>query len=91
MFSQILNSHEVTKNADLASYSVKRYLAGIDAGRRLWREGYQDQKSVQKAFLNYIGKSPYLPGNNRQRISHLFQYQQKPPLLTAMKRYLLNH
>lgn len=81
----------IIKNPVLASYSAKRYLAGIDIGRRLCREGYQDQKLVQKAFFNNISKSPYVPGTDRQRISHLFHYQQEPPLLTAMRSYLQRH
>lgn len=79
---------QIIKNPVYASYSAKRYLAGIDIGRRLWREGYPNEKMLQKAFLNNVSKSPYVPRTKHQRISDQFQYQQEPPLLTAMRRYL---
>ena len=75
----------------LASYSAKRYLAGIDVARTLAAEGFEWNEIMLKAFLCYYTKSPYVPGTDRQRISHVPNAEQEPPLLKKMRSYLKNH
>ena len=78
----------ILNNPVLAGYSAKRYLAGLDCARCLAAEGFEWDHTMLNAFISYVFSSPYVPGTNRQRISHVPNAQQEPPLLTAMRNYL---
>lgn len=68
------------------SYSAKRYLVGLDVCRTLASEGFEPN-NIQRAYFNYITKSPYVPGHKRKRISQIEGYNE-PPLMVMMRAAL---
>src|SRR4030095_592288 len=74
----------ILKTPFLASYSAKRYIAGLDVGRKLEQEGFKPDKQMIDAYFDFIGNSPYVPGTKRRRIS-LRPGCTDPPLLKAMR------
>ena len=80
---------KILNNPVLASYSAKRYLAGLDICRTLHQEGFSWDETMLRAYFSNITKSPYVPGSKKERISHVENYQE-PPLMIAMRKYLRN-
>jgi len=72
----------------LASCSARRYLAGLDVGRKLAKEGILPDKEMLRIFLQYAMRSPYVPGTKRLRISQTKPGSPEPPLLKAMRKSL---
>ena len=72
----------------LASYSARRYLAGLDVARALRTEGYVNGEQLLHTFFNYVSKSPYVPGTAKRRISQVENPIKEPPLMTAMRKSL---
>ena len=71
----------------MAGYAIKRYLAALDVGRTLEKEGFRQDETMFKSFLCKYGKSPYVPGKSRKRISQV-KNGAEPPLLIAMRKSL---
>ena len=73
----------------LAGYSAKRYLAAIDIGRELRKEGINSDK-ILSAWPSYYAKSPYVPDTNRLSITKAAKrgINGEPPLMTAMRNKL---
>ncbi len=59
----------ILENPALAGYSAKRYLAAIDIGRELRKEGISDNVGITCVWFSYYGKSPYVPDTKRLRIA----------------------
>jgi hypothetical protein len=74
-------------NPVLAGYSTKRYLAGLDVGRKLAQEGFERDVMLD-SYLHFVSNSPYVPGLKRKRISHGGPGCPEPPLLKAMRKQL---
>ncbi len=79
--------YKVLANPPIAGCSKKRYLAALDIGRVLRKEGYKDSELLPAFKVNF-GKSPYIPGT-RLRISK-YEGQNKNiseniPLFNAMR------
>ena len=83
--------NSVIKNPVYAGYSAKRYIAALDIGRELRKEGFDDKKMLH-SYLQNISKSPYVPGTERLRISQVVRGGNSnytpPPLMNAMRRQL---
>ena len=88
-----LNENEVIerilKNPVFAGYSAKRYLAAIDIGRELRKEGIPDV-SITRTWFSYLSKSPYVPDTKRLRIAQAAKQDihGEPPLMTVMRKRL---
>ncbi len=78
---------KILENPVLAGYSATRYIAGLDVGRQLKKEGFEQDKKMLKTFMNYVGSSPYAPEYSRKRISQV-PGGKEPPLLTKMRNSL---
>ncbi len=89
-----LNKNEVIErileNPVLAGYSAKRYLAAIDIGRELRKEGISDNVRITCIWFSYPSKSPYVPDTKRLRIAQAAKrgMNGEPPLMTAMRKRL---
>ena len=79
----------VLKNPVLASYSAKRYLAAVDIGMELRKEGFNNSR-ITHAWFSYPSKSPYVPDTKRLRIAQAVKrgMNGEPPLMTAMRKKL---
>ncbi len=79
--------NKILSKPSLAGYAVRRYLAAIDIGRILVKEGY-DPTTIRDRFFTYFTKSPYVPGTTRQRINQVNEPNEEPPLLTTLRKTL---
>ncbi len=82
---------EILKRPVLASYSAKRYLAAIDIGRELRKEGLHNDSAMVDVWLKNDIKSPYVPGTKRLRISQaretgVYDEASPPPLMAVLRR-----
>ncbi len=81
---------KIEKNPVLAGYSAKRYLAAIDVGRNLSREGMANGSEMRDAWFSLYSKSPYVPDTKRQRLSQVRrldpQDTREPPLMWALRK-----
>ena len=77
---------KILANPVLAGYSAKRYIAGLDVGRQLAKEGLVTDEGMLDAYFSFVSKSPYVPGFKRKRISQAVG--REPPLLKAMRKKL---
>ena len=80
----------ILENPVLASYSAKRYLAAIDIGRELRKEGISDNVSITRIWFSYSSKSPYVPDTERLRIAQAAKrgISGEPSLMTVMRNKL---
>ena len=76
----------ILNNPVLSSYSVKRYIAGLDVCRVLQNEGF-DKDKILYCYFGNISSSPYVPNHDRKRISQV-ENGEEPPLLIKMRKYL---
>ena len=89
-----LNKNEVIErileNPVLAGYSAKRYLAAIDIGRELRKEGISDNVRITCIWFSYPSKSPYVPDTKRLRIAQAAKrgINGEPTLMTVMRKRL---
>ncbi len=72
----------------LAGYSAKRYLAALDIGRTLEKEGFTPDREMFRIFMKNVMKSPYVPGFRRKRVSHCPPGSPEPQLLKTMRKRL---
>ena len=73
----------------LASYSAKRYLAAIDVGRHLKREGNYNTEEMLAAWFGLASKSPYVPGMGRTSLTQVLRKNNcttEPPLMGALRK-----
>ncbi len=80
----------ILENPVLAGYSAKRYLAAIDIGRELRKEGISDNVRITCIWFSYPGKSPYVPDTKRLRIAQAAKrgINGEPTLMTVMRKRL---
>ena len=80
----------ILKKPVFASYSAKRYLAAVDIGRELRKEGISDNLKITRAWFSYPSKSPYVPYTKRLRVAQAAKrgMNGEPPLMTAMRKKL---
>ena len=79
----------ILANPVLAGYSAKRYVAGLDIGRKLRDEGFTPDKEMLRIFFRHVSKSPYVPGTKRKRISQAGAGCKESPLLKEMRNTLV--
>ena len=76
----------ILDNPVLASYSARRYIAGLDIARALEKEGLPMDQNMLSAYLSYFPQSPYVPGTTL-RISQAPEGEE-PPLMIRLKKKL---
>ena len=83
--------NSVIKNPVNAGYSAKRYIAALDIGKELRKEGFNG-KEMLHSYMQNIFKSPYIPGTERLRISQVVRggnlNYMTPPLMDMMRKQL---
>ncbi len=79
----------VIENPSIACYSVSRHIAALDVGKQLSKEGIPNDGRMLAAWLKYYQESPYVPGTDRQRISHVLRREEscpEPNLMAVLRR-----
>jgi len=80
----------ILKNPVLAGYSIKRYIAGLDVGRQLAREGIPQNARMLSKALKSISLSPYVPQTKRLRYSQVQkripEKLKEPPLMKKLRK-----
>ncbi len=80
---------QILKKPVLAGCSVKRYLAAIDIGRQLAKEGIPNDFYMLRRWQSYYSKSPYVPQQNKLRITQAIRegvYEKEPPLMSVLRK-----
>ena len=80
---------KVMERPALAGCSAKRYLAVIDIVMHLRTEGKLSDSDAVRLCLSYYSKSPYVPGNDRLRVTQALKrgnYDADPPLMVKLRK-----
>ena len=78
----------ILQNPVLAGCSYRRYLAGLDVGRQLSKEGFEKDDKMLESFFTLFVQSPYVPETDKLRISKAGPGHKEPPLLIRMRKKL---